>query len=91
MTEITSSLGMTLSEALNDSSSHLAKQKVFAEALQAFQRQVQADTDRTSRNARNLFSRLTSDLESFVQRLLDKLGTVGDATEAQFAGLNHVS
>lgn len=91
MADVTSSFGMSLSEAVDRASTHLARQNAFAEAVEAFQREIQEDFARATKATQSALSRLLGELESNMQRVFGKLTTAGQTVEAQYAGLSEVS
>lgn len=91
MTDVTSTMAMSLSEAVERASTHLARQKEFAESVHELQRDVQEQLDRTSNNAQRTFSGLIGELESTIRWVFGKLITAGEIVDTQYAGLNQVS
>ena len=91
MTEVTSDLGMALSIAVNRSTSQITSQKLFAQAVDAFQTQLQKDLVNARNSAEQLFSRLLEEMDIVAQRALSTVATTGQAVEAQYVGLAYVS
>ncbi|KAI9787454.1 MAG: hypothetical protein M1816_007502 [Peltula sp. TS41687] len=88
LVEVTSKLGMSLSEAFDRSSSYLAREAKFADAVRNLQREAQEDLHRGYKDSQSTFEKLFQDFQTGVQQMSANISTTGKDLETKLVDLN---
>jgi hypothetical protein len=91
MTETTEGLSAAVAQQAAQSASHLAQQKVFADAVKEFQSQLASDLSEERHNARSMFSAFAGEVQSEWRAIIRNIFGAADQVASKVDNINNVS